>query len=197
MVASVVLLGHSFIRRLRDFTSQNADVWNLKLNPEVLQLSFRCQGGLTLPRLIHERADLYNFQGHPPSIVYLQIGGNDLSARDPEEVVRDLLSFASYLHEGVGTPLIIVGQLLLRSPNVVGQRYNDKVITCNKLLNEQLVLNNIPGIIFWKHRGFWNSLHHISHDGVHLNQEGLWKYYRSVRSAILHAYNLLGNICSF
>lgn len=44
---------------------------------------------------------------------------------------------------------------------------------------------------------FWNSLHLICNDGVHLKEEGLWKYYRSVRSANLHAYNILGNIYPF
>jgi hypothetical protein len=54
-------------------------------------LGVGAQGGLTIPRLIHERKDLYNFTHACPNIVYLQIGGNDLSDKN-----TSTLSVANY-----------------------------------------------------------------------------------------------------
>jgi hypothetical protein len=57
----VVLLGHSFVRRLRDFMDSSDQHYNLRLNETLFDITCRVQGGLTIPRLIHERKDLYNF----------------------------------------------------------------------------------------------------------------------------------------
>ena len=53
----------------------------------------RCQGGLTMPKLIHHRPDLYDFLCLPlvPDIVYLKLGGNDLSIPPVNEVLNNII----------------------------------------------------------------------------------------------------------
>jgi hypothetical protein len=66
------------------------------------------------------------------SIVYIQLGGNDLSRQSAEKTATDLVSFANFLNEIA--PVVIVGQLLFRNPVKVGELYNNKVVECNKLI---------------------------------------------------------------
>lgn len=101
-VCSAVLLGHSFIRRLNDFMKDNPSYYNLRLYENLFDIRCRAQGGLTVFRLIHERYDLYDFGHFTPTIIYLQIGGNDLSKPgiSSEKLANDIVSFANYLHHG-------------------------------------------------------------------------------------------------
>lgn len=171
---------------------------NLRLDYERFRILCRAQGGLTLHRLIHERSDLFTF-GKTPDIVYIQVGGNDLASHlDAEHVATAVFSFANFLHHGLNIQFVIIGQLLRRRPDKVPINYNDKVFFTNMMLDKLCVDNDSQHIIFWKHRGFWSELNYLDEvDGVHLNMEGLRKYFRSVRSAVLHAGKLLGNIYVF
>ena len=87
----------------------------------------RAKGGLTTDRLIHERSDLFSFEDtDKPDIVYLQIGGNDLSDQllSPTKVANSIYSFACYLRYGLNIKIVVIGQLLLRNPNKVHKDYN-------------------------------------------------------------------------
>jgi hypothetical protein len=54
MATDVVLHGHSFIRRLRDYINNNHVNHNLRLHPARFMISCSAQCGLTIERLIHE-----------------------------------------------------------------------------------------------------------------------------------------------
>lgn len=194
MATNVMLLGHSFIRRLNEFMFNTYGCDNLRLDYSLFDITCRAQGGLTIPRLIHERPDLYDFSVCEPDIVYLQIGGNDLSHSSSETVANEIYSFANFLHFGLHIPFVIIGELLLRDPNKVGIKYNDKVIATNISLLQKVQMDNLPNIIFWRHHGFWQDDSFLNRDWVHLNRQGMWKYFRSVRSSVLHAQSILGNI---
>ena len=50
----------------------------------------------------------------------------------------------------------------------------------------RVVLEPIPYEINWGHKGFWKARHNFyAADGVHLNNKGQYKLYRSVREAVL------------
>jgi len=139
-VCSTVLLGHSFVRRLNDFMKDNPSYYNLRLYENLFDIRCRAQGGLTVFRLIHERYVLYDFGHFTPTIIYLQIGGNDISKPgiSSEKLANDIVSFANYLHHGTGILIIIVGELLWRHPNKVGDEYNPKVVDTNVLIRQKL-----------------------------------------------------------
>ena len=68
--------------------------------------------------------------------------------------------------------------------------FNNKANTLSKYL--RVVLESIPYACYWKHRGFWNSKSRFLHcDGVHLNNLGHFKLYRSLRGAILGCWRAL------
>jgi hypothetical protein len=92
MATDVVLLGHSFIRRLKDYMNNNHVNHNLRLHSARFMISCRGQGGLTIERLIHERSDLFCFLHTSSKIIYLQIGGNDLSSTSTDIVANEVYS---------------------------------------------------------------------------------------------------------
>ena len=61
MAINVVLLGHSFIRRLRDYMNNNHVNHNLRLHPARFMISCHAQDGLTIERLILEHSDVLFF----------------------------------------------------------------------------------------------------------------------------------------
>jgi hypothetical protein len=65
---------------------------NLRLHSARFMISCRGQGGLTIERLIHERSDLFCFLHTSSKIIYLQIGGNDLSSTSTDIVANEVYS---------------------------------------------------------------------------------------------------------
>jgi hypothetical protein len=151
-------------------------------------ISCRAQGGLTIERLIHERSDMFCFLHTSPKIIYLQMGGNDLSSTSSDIVANEVYLFASFLHYGIHIPIVVIRQLLWRDPSSTNQNYNDKVNEVNANLLHITRQDNNSCIIFWSDLSF------LGRDGVHLNSNGMFKYMRSVRSAVLHASNVLGKV---
>ena len=105
-----------------------------------------------------------------------------------------MYSFASFLHYGMQISIVVIGQLLWRDPSSTNQNYNDKVNEVNAKLLQLTRQDNNACIIFWRHHGFWSDLSFLGRDGVHLNSNGMFKYMRSVHSAVLHASNVLGKV---
>ena len=62
MATDVVLHGHSFIRRLRDYINNNHVNHNLRFHPARFMISCCAQGGLTIKRF---------FLHTSPKIIYL------------------------------------------------------------------------------------------------------------------------------
>ena len=64
------------------------------------------------------------------------------------------------------------------------------------ILNQYLcgVLEPIPNVFCWRHRGFDNpSVHPYLPDGVHVNSFGQYCLYRSYRGTILKALRMLSS----
>ena len=54
----------------------------------------------------------------------------------------------------------------------------------------KVVFETIPYVVFWRHQGFWKcKTRFLARDGVHLNNLGQYKFYRSVRGAVLRCLN--------
>ena len=188
-ILHVTLLGHSFIRRLNRFMNSCDRFENLRLLKCNFLINCRAQGGLTVARLAQQK-QLCTFSCHP-HIIFIQIGGNDAANRrtNASQVAQDMFAFAMYLHYGLNVNHVIIGQLLCRSELVTYAGYNDKVVQVNTLLQEKIKEHNEKAISFWHHRGFWDNLNYLCFDGVHLNHFGMRKYFKSIRSAVLHASN--------
>ena len=186
----VLILGHSFVRRLRD------DIFDLKCDFREdfgldLHSRFWCKGGLKIPVA---RSLIDNRMVRPAVVVFIQMGGNDFvrGMADAPSVVDSLLSFASFVRTAYQAEFVVVGKLFHRNRSQFLPRpadvkeYNGKVRLANSLLNLKA---QSCGVVFWRHRGIevsWESL--LASDGTHLNLEkGQPMFYRSVRGALIFA----------
>ncbi|XP_048731736.2 uncharacterized protein LOC125648780 [Ostrea edulis] len=195
---TVVLMGHSFIRRLGVFMDSVQHYDNLRLQKDSFEVIIRARGDLRTYELANSREllDFHNIHTKD-GICYIQIGGNDLADPQitPHDVVRQIISLAYCLLFINNFSYVIIGQLLRRHPSKVGSLYNTKVIDTNKLLHDQCRSSN-SNIIFWHHRGFWDpDMKYLACDGVHLKDSNhdhrfMNKYLQSVKSAVLHAFHL-------
>ena len=68
--------------------------------------------------------------------------------------------------------------------------YNDLAVQLNVKLSKWIQEACLPGLVFWKHRGFWSEEAKVEvqhQDGVHLNNVGNFKFYQSFKSTIFQA----------
>ena len=76
---------------------------------------------------------------------------------------------------------ICVCQTLIRENDAA---FNARVKALTKYL--KVFLKPIPYYFFVGYRGFWNtSQRYFARDGVHLNKLGHYKYYQSLKGAVL------------
>lgn len=188
MVYRVLIVGHSFIHRLESFQFQNrrSGWYNLGFDGTEIQVQFAGLGGGTLrpgPKSIQSERFMQVFHSYQPNSVFLQIGGNDLCREENvEKLARDIRSFAEFLLVAHNVSHVIVGQLLPRYSDGINPRYNVKVIEANKQLTT--LFKDRDNISFWKHRGLWKNTESLLTDKVHLNDDGMQIYAKSIRAAV-------------
>ena len=93
-----LVLGHSFVRRLKDFAAQNHSDGPYDLNlrlSNVCSIIFLGIGGRTVDKLI--RNDLDKIRSAAPNIVVLELGSNDLCDKgsDPETIALSIVALAA------------------------------------------------------------------------------------------------------
>ena len=192
--ASVMILGHSFVRRLEGFMLDHFGYnHNMGFSYNTAEVMFRGIGGRTVDKL--ESEDLPMIEHFRPDIVYLEMGTNDLAnpSNRPEVIGSKLDDFANKCH-AAGVGITILGQTIFRYPPN-DERYTSKYTKFNKRVID---LNTYTSVVldptindqamYWRHIGLWNSKHPIIRieDGVHLTDVGNYKYFKSVRGAIVH-----------
>lgn len=119
-----------------------------------------------------------------PEYVVLQVGSNDISngSLDVNTIVNGIYGAASYALLA-GARRVIIAQLLPR----VDPNYNIKAAAVNALLEHRVTEEMETAIVCWRHAGLQNpQMDVFKVDGVHLNDIGLYRYYRSLRGAILY-----------
>ena len=159
MKNSVLILGQSFIVRLRKFV-HGADHSKVDLNLNLSKrVIYRGYSGWTIVRIAVR--GLREVDSLKPTLVCLQIGSNDLCNLDiqVEVWVDKIVSFALELR-GHGVRRVCVHQILHRKPPSKAGRFmvdsawfNNRVDLTNKLLNDRLGRNFQSGIKFWRNSG--------------------------------------------
>ena len=189
MVRRALIFGNSFIRRLETFTHENCDRgWlNLGLDGTDIQVEFFGLGGGTLRpgnKCVQKQQYMHIIEEYMPHSVFLQVGGNDLSSEnEPVKIARDISVFADYIINCYHVNHVVIGQLLPRYSERPEAYYNNKVYIVNKELSH--LVKERDNATFWHHRGLWkNTPDLLLKDKVHLNDEGMEIYARSVRAAV-------------
>ena len=151
-------------------------------------ISFHGVGGHTIAKV--RKFDLNIIRRLSPDIIILELGSNDLTKLPAQTVSLELETLVQYLHDKLNVKSIVVCQVIRRhSPQCAA--YNFKVTKLHLYL--KAVLEPIPYCLYWRHRGFWNSRENIYlPDGVHLNDLGNLKLFRSIRDAVVKAVGLMG-----
>ena len=181
----VLILGHSFIRRLREFISTHSDDFPVDFRLAVSEVTrWHGVGARTVAKTL--QFDLAVVSSFRPDIVILQLGSNDLVTFPPLHVGSIIEDFVRLLHTSYGVKLVCVSQTLRRDNAIV---FNSKVGLLTRCL--RVVLEPLPYAIFWGHRGFWKARSDFyAPDGVHLNEIGRYELYKSLRGAVLHSLRL-------
>lgn len=110
----VCLLGLSYIRRLSDIMISNKNLLNINLDDDRYKISVCVRGGLRtydLHQIIRDDAGT-------PTIFIMQIGGTDIDLLPNQIIATNIVLFSEYLIYGLGTRVVIIGQLLRRDPSV-------------------------------------------------------------------------------
>lgn len=184
----VLVLGHSLISRLRDFTNDNIRMNNFGfVEDSVCLVGF---SGGTLDVLNSQLRHILTSDTKYYAIC-LQIGGNDLS-RPENTVVKVHQSILRLIHLLKNMYLIrniFICQLFKRSKtrkyknDVSVEEYNIRVEQLNDLL---INTNNIQ---FWKHDAYiWNPFELYGSDGVHF--KNMKPYYKSMKGCVLNSLSL-------
>jgi len=182
---NVVLLGHSYIRRLRVYARRYC---RTNLGLAGVNINFICQGGLTLrprsrrsPRGGCTRSVQDCLQAVAdccPALILIHIGENDLGHISAGEIVREILLLVTDLSNRCHCPVYVCQ--LLTWPSHSLERVND-VLDINGELRRML-----PPYRFWRYRrGFRSAL--FLPDRVHLNDSGMSQYLSSIRVLLARA----------
>lgn len=110
----VCLLGLSYIRRLSDIMISNQNLLNINVDDDRYKISVCVRGGLRtydLHQMIRDVAGT-------PTIFIMQIGGTDIGLLPNQLIATNIVLFSEYLIYGLGTRVVIIGQLLRRDPSV-------------------------------------------------------------------------------
>ena len=90
---SMLLVGHSFIRRLADYALVSRTMY-LGLNEGDCQVSFFARGGLTLRKLMPLTDEVLSCQ---PDVVFLEIGCNEVDRVAPFVLADQVFQYAKML----------------------------------------------------------------------------------------------------
>ena len=175
----VVLLGHSYIRRLGEYAAGIPDGVNLGLSD--IQVTYVWQGGMTLRPRAGNRWIRDHLTGEvtssSPSVIMLHIGENDLGSLPASEVVGEILQLAWDLRRDYQCPVYVTQLLawLCHSP--------ERLLDVEEINTELLHTWRRP--YFWRHLGCGlNSRYPDMFEGVHLSPSGMEKYYQSIRTCV-------------
>ena len=187
----IQLFGHSFVRRLRDFISDNdtaSFTWDLHGPPLIQYSGFP---GANVDRL---RSKLDYVEDFEPDIVFLFIGTNDLyrTSSSPSSVAQDIINLVGKLLE-LGINKVIVVSITHRCEPSTKTRFpvdiswfNNRVDETNGFLSDLLHLQYPSKTYFWKLKGFWSEQAKkkvFAPDGCHLSPTGQSKLLFNLRAA--------------
>ena len=185
-VPTVLILGHSFVRRMcDDLSSRFHPRTDQNFNLSDATVCFHGVGGRTVHKL-----RTYVVRRLKPAVIILEIGTNDLANLSPEVVGSEIEEIVSLLLETYSVRAIGVCHVIPRGNSFAGcDRFLQSISSLKQYLS---VVLDSPQVFCWTHSSFSSpSKPFYLADGVHLNAVGQYLLYRSYRGAILKALAML------
>ncbi|XP_071501990.1 uncharacterized protein [Diadema antillarum] len=188
----VLVLGHSYIGSLNSFIERDPARSNLALERSSV-LAFLHDVGHTQPGNVFSASSQLDLVWElSPDAVVIDLGSNDLCelGATTESTVTALLDLALRVSRIPGVRHVIVCGII---PRLFVPKwktnFNAAVHDTNRLLAK--FLENLPNVHFWRHRAFTqNHSKLFMQDGVHFNEAGMLRYFRTIRGAVMKAYKM-------
>ena len=188
---SIVIFGHSFIKHLqRDTIRRLGQYHNFGFDYSVANVVFVHQNGLKVDQARYEL--LYQVAEHRPDIVYIELGTCDLSNKHntARSIGEKMVELGNHL-TGLGVSKVLFGEIIFRRGNGIpasSPEFNFKVDDLNRFLQVAFDETYSKKINLWRHKGMMRATKNIYfNDGIHLNQLGNLRLYRSIRAALIKA----------
>ena len=193
----VLILGHSFVRRTHDFIKSNlVEFDNFHIRYSEAQVSIKGIGGATIQdyidKLTTKGLDIVDVVR--PEVVILQLGTKELSWHSvrPDLLGEDMRRLVIELLDRRVKRVVICKTLKRGTAGIppTMPHYNGRVTVFNNWTRDNLGIH--PRVDIWNHRGFWKDIEkHVDKKGVHMNDYGELKLYRSYKGCILYYLALL------
>ena len=178
---TVVILGHSYVRRLKEFIDAGTYTVDHEFNIQNKKIDVRY---ISIPgaktQTIQDIVDDMFYKKR--FLIILMIGGNDLdgSKGEPGITADKIIHIAKDLQKR-GTKYVIISQIIQRDK---GMYVNEKIDECNLRLTVLCSLED--KIIFWAHPRINGVRKYLLGDKTNLNQRGNYILYRGLRNGIIH-----------
>lgn len=204
MTKNVLILGHSFVRRLEHFVLNNLDSRvneNLNLNRDEVRICYSGHGGASLEKI--RALGMAYVRENRPDVVIIHGVSNDLCKpeKSVDSIFRQLIEFLIDLRYGQSVKSVIILQTLHRISPLRRTRYevnlpwfNSRADELNRRVSDYT--KGVDGAKFFRLQGFWNFSTKSSvylDDGVHLNRQGNIKYYNNIRAVVVSVLKSLHN----
>ena len=182
---SFVLFGHSFVKRLQ---KKRGFQFEIELQRQVVPITCIGEGGLTLRRIqARPRQYFESLRQANPSVLILDLGTNDLCAKDIDsnQVHSLLCDFVYELsRRGINPEVIVFLPVIPRTGGLRGgqvslEDFNTRVERFNDLIQQSTFVKDRWWL--WEHRGLRNCRYNL---GVHLNAAGMLQYEKTLRQLI-------------
>lgn len=182
---TVLVWGHSLIRRLEEYCDGQAFAHNLGFRLDSHRVHVVGYSGGTIDRLRRHIDDVYFYR---PDLICLQIAGNDLSRPDqtPDVVLTNLTALVEQLFGARFVKYVVVLELFprqktrLHKGDVVISVYNTRVAEVNSKLRD--TLTGSVFCKFWRHDRMTDLNNLYDSDGVHFVAQH--PYFKSVRGVL-------------
>lgn len=183
---AVVLLGHSYVRRLKELLTRRPRMRNIA--PEV-QPHFIGIGGARLSlqgdKSIFRSSYLNNVRAANPEVIYIHIGENDLRSMAADLIVDRIVLLVRRLIDDCHPRAVIVSQLTVFP-------CNEDLSHLSRYVNQELVgyyEQHQPQdclVRVWRHEiGIFGPNRRSRYrDEAHLNDDAMERYSRSVGTVI-------------
>ena len=173
----VVLVGHSYIRRLGQYIYTDSRRRNLMLSN--VDVSVAGYGGATVSRLYDE---LHSNIVADADVIFVHIGENDYEHHEPMVTAQRIMSLATDMVCTHNARCVIISELVRFA--VHRSDWCIRVNRCLRQLSREVPVYNIR--LWRQRRGLYNPRSCLfDRHGVHLNPVHMQVYWSSVRYAVL------------
>ena len=189
---AVLILGHSFVRRLcHDLETGFDQREDVNINLECTAMVFmHGVGGRTVPKL--RKFYLHAVKRLSPDIIILEIGTKDLTRNGPEIVGSEVDDFVRFILDNLPVCVVGVYRVIPRVFSCVNSQISFLTRATALKQYTSAVLGDLPNVFCRLHSPFSSpDKEFYLDDGVHLNSVGQYQLYRSYPGTILRAIRML------